>query len=209
MQDKMAENAWRLLGAAFSWRSPQFLDRVLPRDRVRADQARVGLSDTQLGLIGSAFTVVYAIAGVPLGRWPISLSQSDHRARARSLESFDRSDRSGMELHVVSADSPGRRHRGGQLYPAATSLIGDLFPSDKRSRAIGIFMLGLPIGLPGVLLDRAMVRPSGQTDGQPEHEDPDRARPLVDGNRSRSGMSPRGIAGLPMPTPRRISRNDV
>jgi MFS family permease len=31
--------------------------------------------------------------------------------------------------------------------PAANALIGDLFPSERRSRAIGIFMLGLPIGL--------------------------------------------------------------
>jgi MFS family permease len=31
--------------------------------------------------------------------------------------------------------------------PAANSLIGDLFPADKRSRATGIFMLGLPLGL--------------------------------------------------------------
>jgi predicted MFS family arabinose efflux permease len=31
--------------------------------------------------------------------------------------------------------------------PAANSLIGDLFPVNKRARAIGIFMLGLPIGI--------------------------------------------------------------
>jgi MFS family permease len=31
--------------------------------------------------------------------------------------------------------------------PACQSLIGDLFPPEKRARALGIFMLGLPIGL--------------------------------------------------------------
>ena len=31
--------------------------------------------------------------------------------------------------------------------PAANSLIGDLFPANKRARAMGIFMLGLPLGL--------------------------------------------------------------
>jgi MFS family permease len=31
--------------------------------------------------------------------------------------------------------------------PAANSLIGDLFPAHKRARAMGIFMLGLPLGL--------------------------------------------------------------
>ena len=31
--------------------------------------------------------------------------------------------------------------------PAANSLIGDLFPAHRRARAMGIFMLGLPLGL--------------------------------------------------------------
>ena len=31
--------------------------------------------------------------------------------------------------------------------PAAIPLIGDLFPANKRSRAMGIFVLGLPLGL--------------------------------------------------------------
>src|SRR5258708_18718409 len=31
--------------------------------------------------------------------------------------------------------------------PAATSLIGDLFPPARRARALSIFMLGLPIGI--------------------------------------------------------------
>ena len=31
--------------------------------------------------------------------------------------------------------------------PASSSLIGDLFPAERRSRALGIFMLGLPVGL--------------------------------------------------------------
>jgi MFS family permease len=31
--------------------------------------------------------------------------------------------------------------------PAATSMIGDLFPSEWRARAISIFMLGLPVGI--------------------------------------------------------------
>src|SRR4029078_9144671 len=31
--------------------------------------------------------------------------------------------------------------------PAATSLIGDLFPSGPRRRATRLFMLGLPVGL--------------------------------------------------------------
>ena len=31
--------------------------------------------------------------------------------------------------------------------PAANSLIADLYPAARRARAIGVFMLGLPLGL--------------------------------------------------------------
>src|SRR6185436_6050738 len=31
--------------------------------------------------------------------------------------------------------------------PAASSLIGDMFPAHKRSNALSVFMLGLPIGI--------------------------------------------------------------
>src|SRR5262249_6975714 len=31
--------------------------------------------------------------------------------------------------------------------PAANSLLGDLFPTEKRGRAISVFMLGLPVGV--------------------------------------------------------------
>jgi len=31
--------------------------------------------------------------------------------------------------------------------PAATSLIGDLFPAIRRAMALSIFMLGLPVGI--------------------------------------------------------------
>jgi len=30
--------------------------------------------------------------------------------------------------------------------PAATSWLGDLFPPDKRSRVLALFMLGVPVG---------------------------------------------------------------
>src|SRR4030095_184251 len=31
--------------------------------------------------------------------------------------------------------------------PAATSLIGDLFPAARRAKALSVFMLGLPVGI--------------------------------------------------------------
>src|SRR5713226_10473489 len=31
--------------------------------------------------------------------------------------------------------------------PAATSLIGDLFPASRRAKALSVFMIGLPVGI--------------------------------------------------------------
>jgi predicted MFS family arabinose efflux permease len=45
--------------------------------------------------------------------------------------------------------------------PAANSLIGDLFPANKRSRAMGVFMLGLPLGLLAFFTVGAMVNAFG------------------------------------------------
>ena len=41
--------------------------------------------------------------------------------------------------------------------PACQSLIGDLYPPEKRSRALGAFMLGLPFGLCLVLSHRRVA----------------------------------------------------
>ena len=45
-----------------------FYDRQAPGALVEPMRREFGLSDTQIGLLGSMFIWVYALAGVPLGR---------------------------------------------------------------------------------------------------------------------------------------------
>src|SRR6266496_842213 len=107
-----------------------------------------GLSDTALGLLGTVFTLLYAVVGLPLGRL------SDKKERRKILAA-------GVFLWSLLTAISGVARSFAQLIvarlgvgvgeatcsPASTSLIGDFFPARLRGRAVAIWMLGLPIGL--------------------------------------------------------------
>lgn len=106
------------------------------------------LSDTALGTLGTAFTLVYAIVGLPFGRLADKLNRtrvlgagvllwSALTAAAGACTSF-------AQLFVVRL---GVGLGEASCAPTASSLIGDLFPPHKRSNALAVFMLGLPCGI--------------------------------------------------------------
>jgi MFS family permease len=106
------------------------------------------LSDTALGLLGTVFTLLYAVVGLPLGRL------SDRKDRRTILAA-------GVFVWSLLTALSGIARNFGQLIvarlgvgvgeascsPASTSVLGDLFPAGQRARAMAIWMLGLPIGL--------------------------------------------------------------
>jgi len=100
-----------------------------------------------LGLLGTAFTLIYALAGLPLGR----LSDRMKRTRVLSAGVFVWSlmtAASGAAWNFVSffLIRLGVGIGEASCAPAANSMIGDMYPSQKRARALGLFMLGLPLG---------------------------------------------------------------
>lgn len=143
-----ASNAWRVLFLLFLANLFNFFDRTIPAIINEPLRLEWNLSDFQLGLLGTAFTIVYALAGIPLGR------MADTGAR-RTIMGWGLMAWSGLTavngmawnfwsfLLVRMGIGIGE----ASYAPAANSLIGDLFPAHKRSRAMGIFMLGLPLGL--------------------------------------------------------------
>jgi MFS family permease len=145
---KQAGNAWRVVTLLFLANLFNYYDRAVPAVLVEPVRREWGLTDTQLGLAASAFTVIYAVAGVPIGRL------ADRWSR-KNIIGWGLLFWSALTGVTGSAWSFGsflifRMLVGigeSSYAPSATSLIGDLFPADKRSRAVGIFMLGLPIGL--------------------------------------------------------------
>ncbi|WP_017906122.1 spinster family MFS transporter [Pseudomonas asplenii] len=143
-----AANAWRILFLLFLANLFNFFDRTIPAIIIEPIRMEWHLSDFQIGIIGTAFTLVYAIAGLPLGR------MADNGSRSKLM---------GWGLAVWSGLTAVNGLVGSfwsfllvrmgvgvgeaSYAPAANSLIGDLFPAHRRARAMGIFMLGLPLGL--------------------------------------------------------------
>jgi MFS family permease len=125
-----------------------FYDRqILPvvQDDIRRQWE---LSDRDLGLLGTAFIVLYAVVGLPLGRL------ADVWRRTWVLAA-------GVAVWSVLTAASGLASGFWSLFvcrlgvgvgeascaPTASSLIGDLFGPERRARALAIFMLGLPLGL--------------------------------------------------------------
>ena len=106
------------------------------------------LDDKALGLLGTAFTLIYAIVGLPLGR----LSDRMRRTKILAGGVFAWSLLTGVSGMCTSflqlfAARLGVGIGEASCAPAASSLIGDLFPAHKRANAVSMFMMGLPIGI--------------------------------------------------------------
>ena len=141
-------NAWRVVVLLFLASTLNYFDRALPAVIAQPIRLRFNLDDFQLGLIAAAFTLTYAVAGLPLGR----LADRGSRKSVISVGMLAWSVVTGLSglawnfasfLWLRMAVGIGEASFG----PAAMSMIGDLFPAHRRSRALGIYTLGLPVGL--------------------------------------------------------------
>src|SRR5881396_3015791 len=125
-----------------------FFDRQIIGGVAEGIRREWTLSDSALGLLGTVFTLLYAVVGLPLGRL------SDRKERRKILAG-------GVFVWSLLTAASGIARNFSQLIvarlgvgvgeatcsPASTSLLGDLFPTSSRGRAMAVWMLGLPIGL--------------------------------------------------------------
>jgi len=132
----------------FAINAMNFFDRVIGGAVAEPIRKEWQLSDSALGALGTAFTLLYAFAGVPLGRL------ADRASRKKLLAG-------GVAVWSALTALSGVARTFWTLFamrlgvgvgeavcaPAATSLIGDLYPPARRSRAMSMFMMGLPIGI--------------------------------------------------------------
>ena len=139
--------AWTLL-VLFLLNTLNFFDRSLLGAVVEPLRRDWRLTDAEVGWLGTAFTLLYAVVGLPLGR----LADAGRRTLLLA---------GGALLWSAMTALSGLANGFGALFgarlavgvgeavcaPAATSLIGDLFPSARRGRATAVFMLGLPLGV--------------------------------------------------------------
>ena len=139
---------WFTLWVLFAVNTMNFFDRQILGAVGEAVRKEWGMSDGAMGALGTAFTLLYAFVGLPLGRL------ADRTGRKWILSA-------GVFVWSLLTVASGFAKNFWQLFvfrlgvgvgeascaPAATSLIGDLFPARGRAKALSVFMLGLPVGV--------------------------------------------------------------
>jgi MFS family permease len=121
------------------------------------------LSDAQLGGLTTAFTILYALAGVPLGR------MADVKSR-KGILAWGVAVWSGLtalgglasSYAMLMVTRVGVGIGEAACAPAATSWIGDAVPAARRTRALAWFMMAIPVGS---LLSYSLGGPAAQALG--------------------------------------------
>ena len=122
----------------FAINTLNFFDRQLLGALGEPVRKEFHLSDTGLGLLGTVFTLMYAVVGLPFGRL------SDRWARTRLIAI-------GTLFWSALTAATGMAQSYAQVFisrlgvgvgeavcaPASQSLLGDLFPPQQRARAMG------------------------------------------------------------------------
>jgi MFS family permease len=125
-----------------------YMDRYIAASVGHSVQTELHISDSQLGLLGTAFLLVYALAAVPFGFW------GDRGTRKTVIGV-------GVAIWSLATLFTGFARTFAQLfisraavgigeasyYPAGTSLISDYFPKDQRSRVMSIWGAGATVGI--------------------------------------------------------------
>src|SRR5579862_1125004 len=135
--------------AVLSYTDRQVLSLLV--DPIRGD---MGITDTQISLLlGTAFAVIYGVAGIPLGFLADRISR-------RNLIFI------GVSVWSLGTIACGLSHSFGEIFagrivvglgeaalsPAAISLISDYFPPSRRGTAVGFFPSGIAMGSGAAIL---------------------------------------------------------
>lgn len=137
----------RSLAVLFAVNILNFYDRQVLGALLEPIRKEFHLSDTQLGALGTLPIVLYALAGLPLGR--LADAGSRKRLLAAGVAVWASLTGAGGLVRgywMLMVSRLGVYVGEAACAPAATSWIGDLFPAERRSRALAVFMLGVPIG---------------------------------------------------------------
>lgn len=135
------------LAVLFAINVLNFYDRQVPGAVTEPMRKEFGLSDYQVGLLGSMFIWIYAIIGVPLGRVADVWSRKKLLAWGTTVWSAMTAF-SGLapNFGALLVSRLGVGIGEAVCAPTGTSWIGDLFPPHKRARALALFNLGIPLG---------------------------------------------------------------
>ena len=139
---------WYALFVLFLINTMNFFDRLIIGAIGEPIRLEFGLGDASLGLLATAFTLLYAFVGIPFGRLADTVSRKKIlSAGVFAWSLFTAASGLAQNYWQLFALRLGVGVGEASCAPAAASLIGDLFPKESRGKALSIFMLGLPIGI--------------------------------------------------------------
>jgi MFS family permease len=126
-----------------------FVDRQVLAILLQSIKEDLGLTDLQLGLLsGTAFGLFYATLGIPIARLADRFSRKGVISICVAIWSGMTAlcgTASGFGMLLLYRVGVGVGEAGGS--PPAHSMISDYFPPEKRATALGIFSLGIPLGI--------------------------------------------------------------
>lgn len=143
-----SSRGWFAVAIFFVTAILSYTDRLIFSLLVDPVRDSLGISDFQVGLAqGTAFAIVYALAGLPAGRLADTVNRRNLLFIGTILWSFG-TVCCGLATGMGSLIAARMLVAIGEavLAPAAISMITDLFPQDRRARPTAVFLSGMNVG---------------------------------------------------------------
>ncbi len=164
--------AWYTTGVLMVAYTLSYIDRQILSMLVGPIKADLGVTDTQIGLLqGFAFAVFYTFVGIPMGR----LADRGDRRRIIAWGIFAWSLATAAcgiakSYWQLFAARVGVGVGEAALSPAAYSMLADYFPPEQRGRAMGVYSMGVYLGIGlAAIIGGAVV---GELSGRPPFQVP-------------------------------------
>ncbi|HSG91536.1 MAG TPA: MFS transporter [Pseudomonadales bacterium] len=139
---------WYALGLMFVVYIFNFIDRQILGILAQPIKEDLGLSDTQMGFMGGiAFAIFYTCVGIPIARLADRGVRRNILATCLALWSGMTAlcgFAAGFVTLLLCRVGVAVGEAGGS--PPAHSMISDIFRSNQRATALGIYALGIPVG---------------------------------------------------------------
>jgi MFS transporter, Spinster family, sphingosine-1-phosphate transporter len=125
-----------------------YLDRWVASAAAPLIQKEFHIDDAQVGLLGTAFLLVYAVAALPFGYWGDRGVRRTVIGVGVTIWSFATL-LSGLAANYVQLFLSRALVGIGEAsyYPAGTSLVSDYFPKEQRGRVMSVWGAGSAVGI--------------------------------------------------------------
>lgn len=140
-------STWWPLAVLVAVNMLNFYDRQVAGAVIEPVRKEFHLSDTQLGLLNTISLILYGLVGLPLGILADRVSRKKLLAAGIVVwTAFTACARWVNSYFFLMITRLGVGVGEATAAPTATSWIGDLFPAERRSKPLALFMLGVPVG---------------------------------------------------------------